>query len=281
MGYLRQDPLQDLLDPDYVISDADNADPTTSGQWLFQDVTADGDTTTGGTDWTLSTCCGTYEITFLCLMAGYLVIIYFLWNTMIMKPMKLIAVFVHEMGHATACWMTCGSVKAIEVYGNEGGVTKYVGGWRWFIIPAGYVGGAFWGAFFVVLSGNRWASFGAAILFCVGMTASMFFSPNRTMVMLNLGFILLTVGFILIDQLVITPFLQFLTLFYGVFIGSFSVFDIYDDLITRTVEGSDAHACHKLIPCCMPRCVGVQFAILAIAFQGLGLYFALVWMASS
>lgn len=277
MVYLRQDPL-DLSDL-YAISDAD-ADPT--AKWLFEDTTLTaGETSTGGTDWKLTNCCGTDEIIFLCLMAGYLVIIYFLWNTMIMKPMKLIAVFVHEMGHATACWMTCGSVKAIEVYGNEGGVTKYVGGWRWFIIPAGYVGGAFWGAFFVVLSGNRWASFGAAILFCVGMTASMFFSPNRTMVMLNLGFILLTVGFILIDQLVITPFLQFLTLFYGVFIGSFSVFDIYDDLITRTVEGSDAHACHKLIPCCMPRCVGVQFAILAIAFQGLGLYFALVWMASS
>lgn len=49
------------------------------------------------------------------------------------------------MGHATACWMTCGTVKGIEVYGNEGGVTKYVGGWRWFIIPSGYVGGSFWG----------------------------------------------------------------------------------------------------------------------------------------
>mmetsp|Transcript_38935 Transcript_38935/g.70148 ORF Transcript_38935/g.70148 Transcript_38935/m.70148 type:complete len:277 (-) Transcript_38935:417-1247(-) len=275
MGYLRQD-LLDLTDPSYVISDAD-ADPT--GQWLFEDVTV-GETSTGGTDWKLTTCCGTDEIIFLCLLFAYLVIIYFLWNTVVMKPMKLIAVFVHEMGHATACWLTCGSVKAIEVYGNEGGVTKYVGGWRWFIIPAGYVGGSFWGAFFVVLSGNRWASLAASILFCLGMAASLFFSPNKTMVMLNVGFIVLTVGFILIDQLVITPFLQFLTLFYGVFIGSFSIYDIYDDLITRTVEGSDAHACHKLIPCCMPRCVGVQFALVALAFQGLGLYLALVWMAS-
>ena len=133
----------------------------------------------------------------------------------------------------------------------------------------------------MVLSGNRWGSLSAAILLCLAMTASMFYSPNKTMVLLNLGFIILTVGFILIDQLVITPFLQFLTLFYGVFIGSFSVFDIYDDLITRTVEGSDAHACHKLIPCCLPRCVGVQFALVAIAFQGLGLYFALVWMSST
>ena len=101
------------------------------------------------------------------------------------------------------------------------------------------------------------------------------------MVALNLGFIVLTVGFILIDQLVIDPFLQFLTLFYGVFIGCFSIYDIYDDLITRTVEGSDAHACHKLTPCCLPRCVGVQFAIVALAFQALGLYLALVWMSST
>ena len=42
-----------------------------------------------------------------------------------MKPMKLIAVFVHEMSHATACWLTCGKVEGIEVHLNEGGVTKY------------------------------------------------------------------------------------------------------------------------------------------------------------
>jgi hypothetical protein len=60
----------------------------------------------------------------------------------------------------------------------------------------------------------------------------------------------------------------------------YSVYDIYDDLITRTVDGSDAHACHKLIPCCLPRCVGVQFALIAIAFQGLGIYLALVWMVA-
>jgi len=200
-------------------------------------------------------------------------------------------------------------VHGIEVYTNEGGVTKYSGGWRWFVIPAGYLGGAFWGAVFVVFSGDRWASLGIAILFCVGMTVSLFFAPNGTMVGLNIGFIVLTIAFISVDQLVITPFLQFLTLFCklasarklpckcdmcathfyvhlffsdsdGVFIGIFSVYDIWDDFITRTVEGSDAHACHKLIPCCLPRCVGVQFAVVALVFQGLGLYLALVWMTS-
>ena len=90
MGYLRQD----LGDPYYAVSDADiTADdhPT----WLYQDGGEEPSTTTSGIDWKVSNCCGTYEIIFLSLMAAYLVIIYFLWNSVIMKPMKLIAVFVH------------------------------------------------------------------------------------------------------------------------------------------------------------------------------------------
>ena len=57
--------------------------------------------------------------------------------------------------------------------------------------------------------------------------------------------------------------------------------DIWDDTISRTVEGSDAHACFKMWPCCIPRCVGVQFALAAILCQAAGLYFALVGLVSN
>ncbi len=50
-------------------------------------------------DWTLSLCCGTQEVIFCVLCGCYLIINYFLWNVFLVKPMKLIAVFVHEMGH--------------------------------------------------------------------------------------------------------------------------------------------------------------------------------------
>lgn len=179
-----------------------------------------------------------------------------------------------------ACWMTGGSVKGIEVYKNEGGVTKYVGGIRYIVVPAGYLGGAFWGGVFVTLSGDRIAATCAASMFVFALLVSLKFSPNGTMVALCLGFIIITLAVILIDWFVFNPLLQFVVLYYGVFIGTFSVYDIYDDLITRTVEGSDAHACHKLIPCCLPRCVGVQFALVAMLFQGLGIYLALVWMGA-
>lgn len=230
--------------------------------------------------WTLDNCCGTMEIIFLCLFAGFMVIDFFLWNTAILKPMKLLAVFVHEMSHACACWATGGSVRGIEVYKNEGGVTKYVGGIRYIVVPAGYLGGAFWGGVFVTLSGDRIAATCAASLFVFAMLVSLKYSPNGTMVALCVGFIVVTLAVILIDWFLFNPLINFVVLYYGVFIGTFSVYDIYDDLITRTVEGSDAHACHKLIPCCLPRCVGVQFALVALLFQGLGIYLALVWMGS-
>ena len=64
-----------------------------------------------------------------------------------------------------ACWVTGGSVRKIEVYENEGGVTAYTGGCRILVIPAGYVGAAFWGGTIVALSGG--ARLGSTI--CAGM----------------------------------------------------------------------------------------------------------------
>jgi len=114
--------------------------------------------------WNLSTCCETQETVFLCFYGGYAVFTLLFEKTFILKPMRLLGTFIHEMGHATACWMTGGSVKKIEVYNNEGGVTGYTGGMRCLVIPAGYVGCAFWGGLFVALSGDR---IGATVVACI------------------------------------------------------------------------------------------------------------------
>ncbi|CAB9524551.1 expressed unknown protein [Seminavis robusta] len=231
-------------------------------------------------DWTLSQW-GTEETIFICFYAGYFVLNYCLWNTVIVKPMALIAVFTHEMCHATACWLTCGKVVGIEVYGNEGGVAKYTGGCRCLIIPAGYVGGAFWGGAFVALSGNRIGATVAGSIFTAALLISLRYSPNSTVVWLSVGFTVITVAAILVDWLYFDPFIQYIVLYYGVFIGVYSVRDIYDDLIVRTAEGSDAVACYNMCPMCLPRCVGVQWGIIGLAFQFVGLYIALCWLSST
>ena len=184
-------------------------------------------------DWTLQTCCNTSQIVFCCCFGGYLIINALLWRFAFMKPLKLIAVFVHEMSHAIACWCTGGKVKEINVYDNEGGVTRFHGGIMTLIIPAGYLGCAFWGTVFIVLSADVIAATVAACVFIVGLVAALFFAPNTVMIFLNIGFALLTLGFVLLQWLVPVfkptnpdyfPILSLVTLYYGVFIGSFGIY---------------------------------------------------------
>lgn len=234
----------------------------------------DGDDGGGG-----NVCCNESQGAFLFLFAVYLVICFLTWQSELMKPMRMIAVFLHELSHAIATWLTCGEVHGIEVYNNEGGVTRYVGGCRVLIIPAGYIGCSFFGMVFTVMSGGRRTATGAASAFVAALLISLCYAPNRTMVYLNIGYAIVTLAFILIEWYVFTPILTYVILMYGVFIGTFSIYDIWAGLVKRTVIGSDAHACHQICPCCLPRCVGIQWCIMAILMQILGVWLALTLMS--
>lgn len=124
----------------------------------------------------------------------------------------------------------------------------------YFLKSKGYLGGALVGAIFVVMCGDRIASTVCGSLLVLSLLVSLRYSPNGTLVGLSLGFALVTLAFIFIEWFLFSPILQFVILYFGVTIGAFSIYDIHDDLITRTVDGSDAKACHDLIPCCFPRC---------------------------
>lgn len=231
-------------------------------------------------NWDLSGCCNGNTIVFLACYGGYSLFTMFFMNTVIVKPMKLISIFIHEMGHASAAWLTGGKVDKIEVYENEGGVTNFRNGWKPAIIPAGYVGVSFWGGVFVALSGSQIGATVAAGIFILALLVCLRYSPNKLLIWLCIGFIIITLGATMIEWFLFDPFLQFVTLFYGVFVGWYGIMDIWDDTISRTVEGSDAYACFQMWKCCLPKCVGVQFAILAICCQCLGLYIAMLSMMS-
>ena len=121
-----------------------------------------------------------------------------LGHSLVLKPMRLITVFIHEMSHAVACWLTCGNVMQLQVYENEGGVTKYIGGCRCLIIPAGYVGASFFGMIFVILSGGRKTATFAAASFTFSLLFALCYSPNRVMVYLCLGYAVVTLSFIFV-----------------------------------------------------------------------------------
>lgn len=93
MGFLRTESSDnshtayDSTTPDWLVENA---------RILADNTTETDDTaTTGGIDWTLQNCCNKDEFALIGLMGGYLLVIAILWTTVLMKPLKLIAVFVH------------------------------------------------------------------------------------------------------------------------------------------------------------------------------------------
>ena len=94
-------------------------------------------------------------------------------------------------------------------------------------------------------------------------------SPS-SLVFLNLGYAVLLSVFILVEWKFFTPILNYVVLFFGVFVGIHAIFDTYTDTIRRTVLRSDAYACYEQCPCCLPKCVGVQWAILNLVLQVVG-----------
>jgi len=220
------------------------------------------------------------QIAFLTLYLIYIVIIVIFHDTLIMKPFRLLTTFLHESSHAIACWITCGSVQAIRVYDNEGGVTSYYGGCRALIIPAGYVGAAIWGSMFVMFSGGRQTATGAACALISMLLLSLCFAPNRTMVGLNLFYAIITAIFIYLEWYVFTPILAYVVLFYGAFVGIEAITDVYQDTVKRTVLRSDAYACYEICPCCLPRCVGIQWAACTIILQVTGVAIAMLQLSN-
>lgn len=78
------------------------------------------------------------------------VIAYFLWNTpslaFLMYPVRLFVTYIHEAGHSIAAMLTGGQVLQFSVSPDGSGLATTMGGSRFAILPAGYLGAAFFGS---------------------------------------------------------------------------------------------------------------------------------------
>lgn len=81
---------------------------------------------------------------------GALFVVIVMWNvpflSQFLYPFRLFVTYVHEAGHGLAAEITGGDVVGFIVYGNGAGVATTTGGFRWLILPAGYIGTALFGA---------------------------------------------------------------------------------------------------------------------------------------
>jgi hypothetical protein len=108
----------------------------------------------------------------LLLFAAMFVGVFFLWDTVVVYPVKVFVVFFHEMSHGLAAILTGGRIEAIRVDSNLGGVTLTWGGSSFLTLSAGYLGSMLWGSVILILASRM---------------------KNARPLMAALGFIMLTV----------------------------------------------------------------------------------------
>jgi len=231
--------------------------------------------TSPGNVWAPS-CCNEAQTTTLVLVFVYAVVIAVLWSrTPLLLPLKMVVIMLHEFSHATATWLTCGTVDGIEVHSNQGGVTKTRGGNQFLILSAGYLGSSFWGMVFILSTSNLYAVQAAAGALAVMLLVSMAFAHNVSLALLNVLFLALIAGFWACTLL--TPFngLRYFVLLVGTMSSGYSIWDIFDDLLARKVEESDAVQLAKLTGT-SSRCWGAIWALVAVLFFALAIYLTLV-----
>ncbi|TMW88136.1 uncharacterized protein [Solanum lycopersicum] len=231
-------------------------------------------------NWEVKDCCNHDQVIFLVTIAVYTVFIFILWRTFIITPFKLITVFLHEVSHAIACKLTCGEVVGIKVHANEGGVTQTRGGLSWVILPAGYLGSSFWGMVLILASTNVLSAMIAAGCFIAALLIVLCLAKNWTLRGLCIGFIIFIGGIWALQIQTEVRMLRYVILFIGVMNSLFSVYDIYDDLISRRVNTSDAEKFAELCPCC---CAGpfwgVLWGMISFAFLFGAMYLGLALLS--
>ena len=87
------------------------------------------------------------------------------WLNLLNYPFRLLITIVHELGHGLAALLTGGEFVRFVIFPNGAGLAYTAGGWRWVIVPAGYVGAALFGAGLILLGrSHRWSRTALAVI---------------------------------------------------------------------------------------------------------------------
>ncbi|MEM6303218.1 MAG: M50 family metallopeptidase [Pseudomonadota bacterium] len=79
-------------------------------------------------------------------------LVFALWQTPVVVPLKILVVFFHEFAHAAATWATGGTVEELSVSARQGGFVRSRGGNGFIILSAGYLGSLIIGAALLLIA---------------------------------------------------------------------------------------------------------------------------------
>ena len=179
------------------------------------------------------------KITFLVGFAAYFSVIWSLWDSAAVYPLKVFVVLLHEISHAMMAVATGGTIDKIVLDPNQGGACYCPGGSAFLTLSAGYLGSLAWGGLLVSAGqmkriNSRWVT-GAVGLLVVGLTLAYVRSQFGFWFGLAFGSVLV-IGAVRLSVAINQGIL--LTL--GLTSCLYAILDIKSDVIDRPELRSDA-----------------------------------------
>jgi len=178
----------------------------------------------------------------LALVGGFPIVL-LLWDTMVVYPIKVFVVLLHEISHGLAAVVTGGTIVKIEVSANKGGVCTSAGGIRFIVASAGYLGSLLWGAaIFLLAALTRWDRVlsGLIGIFIIAMT--LLYVRNW----FGFGFGLAAGGALIAAIKFPEAVVDYALKLIGLTSCLYAILDIFSDTISRRNIGSDADTLAEL-----------------------------------
>src|SRR5688572_16744965 len=180
------------------------------------------------------------KLRFLLGFALYFGVLWLLWETPVVYPLKIFVVLLHEVSHAVMSVATGGSVDRITLDPLQGGACHCPGGNALLTLSAGYLGSLLWGG--LMLSAARsnrikaeWVN---GLIGALVMGLTLLYVRNG----FGLAFgLLFGLAMIVVSRQVTASFNRTLLLTLGLTSALYAILDIKSDVIDRPELRSDAH----------------------------------------
>jgi hypothetical protein len=173
-------------------------------------------------------------------LVGLMVPVVFLWDTWAVYPLKILVVFFHELSHGLAALVTGGKIDRIALVAQEGGFCYTMGGSRFIILSAGYLGSLVFGGLVLLLAARtRWDRGVAIALGGVVLLVTALFM--RPVLSFGFGFGLATAAVLVVSGWKLPEVVNdYLLRAVGLTSCLYAVLDIKSDILDRPEALSDA-----------------------------------------
>lgn len=174
----------------------------------------------------------------LLILFGLLLLSLFFWDSVVLYPVKLFVVLLHELSHAAAALLTGGSVIEIQIDSRIGGHAITQGGWTWLIVSSGYLGSMLLGGAILLLAlRHRAVPILATVIAVMVLFVTLLFVRNGFGLIFGLLF---GASLLAAARWLPATWLDIVVLYLGGMSSLYALVDVKEDLLTLEPRLTDA-----------------------------------------